>query len=313
MSYKSRKKKTKLNKVIYLIRLSFVKVLNKFKKKRGKKRMTTGYIYPGTVKMMELLRQKAKSIKKNNLRVNDWIGDYLDDCLEKEKAVELLSQWCISVYLKKRYEIQGNRFIPTKKEIELFREELPEVISAFRKYWFRINWLIAFAPSCLDSGRIDQKLEEEYKEMILSLAEESPLVRENVMIVNWEGDVIKGRSIPDEDVYKDTEKYTGAGAYRIEYERHKSWSRETMKLGQSDQEIDRDVRFQIACSVREGKYLMGDKSASSDGLMEFNGNMILVPLETPEMYDLMEIGAPDLKKRVAAVLPTYVWRLPEDR
>jgi len=313
MSYKSRKKKTKLNKVIYLTRLSFVKVLKKIRGKGGKKRMAARYTYPGTVKMMEFLRQKAKSIKINNLRVDAWIGGYLDDCLGEDKAVELLSQLCISVYLKKRYKIQGNRFIPTKKEIELFEERLPEVISAFEKYGFRINWLMTFNRSCLDSGRIRQKLEEEYKEMILGLAEKSPSVQENVMIVNWEEEVIEGRPLPDEDVYENTEKYTGAGAYWIEYKRHERWSRETMKLGQSDQEIDRDVRFQIACSVREGKYLMGDKSASLDGLMEFNGNVILIPLETPEMYDLMEIGASGLKKRVAAVLPFYVWRLPEDR
>lgn len=89
----------------------------------------------------------------------------------------------------------------------------------------------------------------------------------------------------------------------MEFQRHSKWAREKAGLRQTQEKLEQDVKCQIAYEVKEGEFLVSEKSPFP------SGEFILIPLETPERYDFFTIFAKDFKKRIVAVLSCYPWRL----
>lgn len=259
-------------------------------------------LLPGTRKVMEFLRARNRIVRLNNLRINEWVDNYLNRCLTDGEPVNILTPWSLSKALEKRFKRQGNNFIPTRKEVRLFREEIPQIIKAFEENGFRLNWWVTLARSYLDSRLIDRKLENRYKKMITGLAKEFSLSG-SVLFLDWEDDILGGRSSPDKRILKDFDRYIKRKIFELEFQRWSKWTEEEAELNQSDKELERDVKYQIACEVNEGKFLMGNESPFD------SGEFILIPLEVPERFDNFTIFAPDLKKRIVSVLSCYPWRL----
>ena len=255
-----------------------------------------------TKRVMEFLRARNKMVRVNNLRINEWVDDYLDRCLTNGALVNILTPWSLSKALEKRFREQGNDFIPTKKEIKLFREEMPRIVKILKDNGFRLNWWIVFSRSYLDSRLISRELEDRYKKMITDLAEQFSL-SENILFLDWEDDVLGGRSAPDDRILMDFEKYIKQGAFEVELQRWRNWAKEEAGLDYAEEDLERDTRYQIACEVNEGQFLMSEKSIFD------SGEFILVPLEMPERFDNFVIFAQGLKKRIVSVLPFYPWRL----
>jgi len=92
----------------------FKKIKSLFGKDGGKMRMKN------TVRVMSGLRELNARIRKNNLRINEWVDDYLNWCVLNGEPINILTQWCISKDLEERFNRQGGRFLPTRKERRLF-------------------------------------------------------------------------------------------------------------------------------------------------------------------------------------------------
>lgn len=299
MSYKSKKlRRSEFGRLKYKLKKFKIVLLKNIKNlKRREKPMRLRVVD----RIMKFLRKRNKIIRPNNLRINEWVDNYLNNCLINGEAVNILTQWCISKDLEERFKKQCNKFIPIRKERRLFESELPQIISVFAENGFKLNWWITFNRSYLDSGRVDKELEDKYKKMIMDLAEESSIA-DKVAFIDWEEEVLGGRPKPDRELFANFQKYIPEGAYKVELERHSKWAREEAGLDQTDKELEQDVKFQIACEVEEGKLLM-----SKDSPFE-NGQFVLIPLEFPERYDFFRIFAKDFRNRIVSVVSCYPWR-----
>ncbi len=300
MSYKKKKIKknfiNQLSRKVELIKRVLFQKINYFtSQKQIKMQQQTRII-------VQWLRDRSRITRQNNLKINDWVGEYIEDCILNGKSVEILTQCCLSKDLEVRYLIQGNRFIPTKSEIKVFTEEIPQVIDAFKIQGISVNWCITLNRSCLDNGRIsDAKIEQEFQVMLETLIEQSGV--KEILLLNWEDDVFSGRPLSDKNVENNLLNFISERAFEIEFERHSAWVRDDAGLVQSETEIEKDLKFQIACEAEEGRFLSSNESPIS------NGRFILVPLETAERYDFFEILAPGFKKRIVSILTPYPWRM----
>lgn len=298
MSYKKRRlKKSKLNQLKYklgLVKIALSKFIKKVVRKEDKMRLFQ------TRAIMQWLRDRSRIIRPNNLRINEWVDDYIDRCVKNGEDIAILTQLCISKDLEVRYQRQRNVFVPTKQERLLFEKEIAQIAEAFEKNGLRFNWWITFNRSYLDSGRINENLEAQYKEMVIQLAE--PLLKQGwLMVSDWEDEILGKRPESNPEVLKGIEKFISPSALEIEIQRHSSWAREEAGLNQTDAELRQDVYFQIACEAEEGRLLSGENSIF--------GDFILFPLEVPERYVFFSVLAPNFQKRIVAVLKPYPWRL----
>ncbi len=295
MSYKNRKKKksivNQLKFKLGWVQTALLRVFKKVVAKEEKVRL------PQTRTVMVWLRERARIIRPNNLRINEWVDDYTDESVRNGREITFLTQLCISKDLEVRWEKQGRAFVPTKQEKTLFEKEIPQLAEALRMNGIRFNWWMTYNRSYLDSGRLESSIENEFKIMIAELAK--PLVEDEIILLaDWEDDVIGKRPEPSQEVLSDIERYVSPSALRVEIERHSAWARKEAKLDQTDEEIKRDVYFQIACESEEAKVLGATF-----------GEFILVPLELPERYVFFYTLVPDLQKRIMPVLKPYPWRL----
>jgi len=298
MSYKSRKKKKSfLSQMKYRFGLAKIALYKKFKKKERGNDMRLRQ----TNEVMNFLRNQARIIRPNNLRINEWVDDYVNRCVLNGSPVEILTQVCISKSLEMRYKKQGDVFIPTKKERLLFLEDIPRVKRIFQENGIACNWWMTFNPSYLDSGRTTSEICNAYVEMLRQLGE--PLIREGwFMLTDWEADILGSRPAPNPEVLADINRFVKPEALQLEIQRQSTWMKEQIGLEQADEAVRRDVYLQIACEAEEGRYLMNDAPF---------GEYILMPLETAERYDFFTILAPGFKDRIVAILPAHPWRLGE--
>lgn len=254
-----------------------------------------------TVAIMDFLRKQGKVVRSNNKKIDEWVDEYINDCILKGKPVEILTQWCISKDLEQRYQAQGQKFTPTKAEVELVQEEIPRVLKKFSENRVLVNWWVTLNRSYLDSGRIDLALENEYREMIEQLIKDSGL--SDLTVFNWEDDILNSRPKPAAQVLEKMSNFISKGAFQLELARHSAWAKEEAGLTQTDEELERDVKFQIACEVEEGRFLTSQETPFSQG------NFILVPLEVAERYVFFSTLAPDFPKRIVPILKPYPWRM----
>lgn len=262
----------------------------------------------GQVKIvMERLRLFAKGAKANNKKIDGWVDEYIERCAIEAKPVVILTQWCMSKDFEVRYRDQGNRFVATSAEIELVKKEIPRILSTFESSGMAVSWWITFNRSYLDSGRMEPEIESQYKAMIKTLFTQANL-EGKVMILDWEDDVLMKRPGPNRQALRDLRTMLSENALQIVFDQHAAWARNEAGLQQTDEELWRDVEFQIACEAEEGRVLCNPKESPFE-----NGEFILVPLEVAERYNpTFLLLDPDFEKRIASILKPYPWRWKED-
>lgn len=255
-------------------------------------------MFPSTVFLMQFLRNRNQSVRRNNLRIDPWVDTYVDSCLTAGHNVTLVTQWCLSKGLERRFG-QADCFVPTSKEIELWSEHIPAILSVFSKLGLGLDWYFTFNRGFTPSRRLSVQIEMQYKELVLDLAEKH--LGCSIAFFDWEEEVLGGHAQPDLEVLSDPHRFVSERALQRELAWADQWMKDETNLVRSPEEIRQDVLVQIAYEAAEGRFL-------SSSACPFGPEFILVPLEAPEQYDFFSVFVPDFKKRIAAVLPPYPWR-----
>lgn len=298
MSYKKKKLKTKkLNRLKFKVELVWRRLFyKKIKQKKERREMIP------IQNVTRFMRERSRMLKTNSLKVNEWTDIYLTTCSLNGKTVNILTQWCLSKALEKRFKEQGNKFVPLKKEIRVIRQEIPEIISVFNKNGFSIDWLITFNRSPVETGLLPGEVETAYKEMILALADD-PAYQKNVVFLDWEDDVLGRRTGMDRDVLENYFTYVSRASFEKRLEQLTQWSRDEAGVEKTRDELTQDIILEAACEAEEARTLSGKDSP-------FGGeDFIILPLETAERFDNFTIFEKDFKKRVVSVLTQYPWRV----
>jgi len=302
MSYKKKKiKESKLGQLKYRLGkikralFSRVPVLLQFRE-RGTMRL------PQTVAIMEFLRKQNKLVRANNKKIDEWVDEYVNDCILNGRPVEILTQWCVAKDLEQRLEVQGGEFKPTKDESQLIQTIIPRAVEAFVVNGIGVNWWLTLNRSYIGTGRISKDVEVKYRAMLESLIDTSP-ASENIILLDWEDEVLMGRPTASKEIQQNVTKYVPAEAFEIDFVRHVAWVRGDTGLTLSDDEIRKDLEFKIGCEAEEGRFLLSSESPFP------NGRFILAPLEQSERYVFFSILAPSFSKRILAILKPNPWRL----
>lgn len=296
MSYKNKKnRRSKFSQLKNYLRLICIKFF--YNTKRGKEKKMSYAVR----KVMVFLRGRSKIVRANNIRINEWVDKYLELCIFEGKPVNIITPWCLSKAFEKRLSEQGGSFIPTKKEKRVIEKEIPEILSMFSENGFHVNWWITFNRPYVDSRLLSKEVEGSYTKMILSLVKNQSF--SDVLFVNWEDEIIMGRSKPEQNIIDNFDQYVNAGAFAIELQRWKEWAKEEAEIDETEEQIEKDAVWQIACEAKEGQFLMGNGSPFA------NDGFIIIPLESPERLDNFAIIAKDFKKRIVSVLSPYPWRM----
>ena len=301
MSYKSKKlKKTRfsrLSEVGRQVKIVLLKIASKFIRRKEI------VVLQKTKILMERLRLIAKGVRPNNKKIDAWADGYIEQCVLADKPVVLLTQWCMSKDLEARYRDQGKQFIPTVREQELAQKEFPRILALFDANGIRLSWWVTFNRSYLDSGRMAPYIEAAYKKMVGDLFAQAGLSG-RIMLLDWEDDVLQGRQEPNACVLRNLRRMLPEDALRVVFNQHASWARNEAGLRQSDEELWRDVEFQIACEADEGRRLCDEDESPFE-----EGEFILVPLEAAERYaPTFLLLNPDFEQRIASILKPYPWR-----
>ncbi len=217
------------------------------------------------------------------------------------QKVDILTQWCLSKDLESRYQTQGNQFSPLQGEVDLLQKEIPQILKVFQDNGVGVNWWITLNRSYLDSGRLSPIIESEYRLILEELVKVNSII--NITIWNWEDEILNARPDPAVKVLGRLYDFISEKAFKLELDRHSAWAREEAKLTQTDEELKKDVEFQIVCEAEEGRFLFSPDSPFPCG------QFILVPLEFPERYVFFATLAPEFKKRMASIVKSYPWRM----
>lgn len=257
---------------------------------------------PQTVAIMEFLRQQNKLIRANNKKIDEWVDQYINNCILNGRPVEILTQWCVAKDLEERLKAQGGQFSSLKAEKELILELIPKTVTVFSENGIAVNWWITLNRSYLDTGSVSSEVECEYREMLTGLIDESP-ASGNILLFDWEDDILKARPQPAKEVQQNVLKFVSQSAFDIDFIRHAAWIRDDTGLQLTDEVIRKDLEFKIACEAEEGRFLLSPESPFA------NGDFLLMPLEQAERYVFFSILAPEFQKRLVAVLKPNPWRL----
>ncbi len=295
MSYKDKKiKRSQINQLKYKLGLALNKFFyNIILKKKEKQKMRQ------IQNVLKFLREKSRLVKSNNLKINEWVDRYLTDCFVNGRTVNILTQWCLSSMLKKRFKEQGDKFVPTKKERRILQEEIPTILSLFSQNGFSVNWWITFNPTFVESDGIPK---DEYKKMLTLLADDI-LKEKGVIFVDWEDDVLGKKPEPDVAVLKNFSDYISQNYINLRVGQLKVWAEKEADWTKTDQQLEEEIKYATACEANEAKLL------TFENPMFGNEDFILIPLDDAETYDSFESFVPGFKKRLVTVLSLTPWRM----
>ncbi|OGI83986.1 hypothetical protein A2997_00875 [Candidatus Nomurabacteria bacterium RIFCSPLOWO2_01_FULL_36_10b] len=298
MSYKKKREKkniiSQLKRQIGLIKIVLFKKTNYFTKKEVNMQQRQ------TRTIMQWLRERSKIIRQNNLKINEWVEKYIDDCILNGKSIEILTQYCLSKDLEKRYKIQGNKFIPLQAENKMFCKDIPLILDEFKNNGISVNWFITFNNSFMEQGMVDKKIANDYIAMINGLVQ-----NDEVLLLHWENDVLKERPAPNQDVLDNFYAFISEEAYGVAMDDLTKRTVGTPNFNEIKKGFDGGLKFKISCEVEEGRMLINDEIP----LFEEKGKFILVPLELPERFVFFETLAPGFQKRIVPILKPYPWRI----
>lgn len=252
--------------------------------------------------VLKFLRDRNRLVKQNNLKINEWVDSYLAECFLNGRPVNILTQWCLSRSLKKRFQDQGGTFTPTKKELRVLGEEIPDIISSFLSNGLRANWLVTFNRALIDPEVLPPDAERCYKEMITSLAKD-PLYQGNTLFLDWEDDVLGGRPVPSGEVLEKYSDYVSQSAFQVRLQQLAIWAEQEAGLDKTPDDLKEDIILEAALEAQEALTLLGEDALF--GKEDF----VIFPLETAERYDNFNILVKDFKKRVVSVMTPYPWRV----
>jgi hypothetical protein len=306
MSYKKRKiNKSKFSQLKYKVGLvklalkrAWLKVVN-IKGRRGKMRQRI------VSKIMEELRTIARKVSEKNIKINEWVDEYVNRCVLNGTPVEILTQWCLAKDLTDRRQKQGGQFVPLAREREMFEKNIPEALQLFLQNKVRVNWWITFNDSYLEGSRVPEQVAIEYVQMITRLAQQNDLVRQNVVFFNWEKDILGARPQPSQAIMNNFERLVKEEAFELELAKMTRRAEAYSGVQKTREELRQDTRIKIACEAEEGRFLLSKESPINDG--EF----IIAPLESAERVEFFSLLSPKFFERVAAVLRPYPWRMDE--
>lgn len=252
-----------------------------------------------TIKTMSWLRERCRTIRTNNLKISEWVDEYIDGCVLHGKPVEILTQYCLSKDLEHRYKIQGDCFVALAAELEMFQRNMPAIISMFNSNGIMVNWYVTLNNSFLDRGRVSNEITELYFSMLSTL-----LQNEEIMLLNWEKDILGKRPEANLEVLNNFENLISKQAFERDLQNliQRSIQHNVTK---NETELRPEARFKIACEAEEGRFIFSAESPFS------KGNILITPLEFPERLLFFETLAPDFKKRIVPILKLYPWRMDE--
>lgn len=259
MSYKNKKiKKSFLSQLKRRVGLVKIALLKKYKSfiTKNKNNMQQRQ----TVKIMQWLRDRSRAIRPNNLKVKDWVGEYIERCILNGKPVEILTQYCLSKDLEKRYEIQGNTFTPLASEVEMFTKDIPVIMEMFRANNVSVNWYVTFNNSFLDRGRVSEEIVEEYMNMIRKLSK-----NEKVSFFNWEKDILGKRPDPNQRVLENFKELVSGQAFEIDMKNLLARVEQYSDFNKTEKELRNEAMFKIACEAEEGRFIVSSEAPFSGG------------------------------------------------
>jgi hypothetical protein len=300
MSYKKKKlQESKFNQFkfkIGQIKLALLKRARILFKKEDRMRL------PQVVKIMESLRSRNKRLRSNNQKIDEWIDNYIQQCILRGQRVDILTQWCLSKDLETRYRLQGNKFEPLPAELNLLQKEIPEVLELFKENGIGVNWWVTFNGAFLDRGRVTKELVEDYSAMLKGLCS-TP----EVILVNWEEEILGGRRPqPNQDVLSNFFRLVPRKAFDLDFSNLLDRVKRYPDFAKKEEELKKESQFKIACEAEEGRFLFSQNSPFPCG------QFILVPLEFPERYVFFAVLAPEFKKRITSIVKSYPWRIDAD-
>ncbi|KKR13213.1 MAG: hypothetical protein UT43_C0048G0001 [Parcubacteria group bacterium GW2011_GWC1_39_29] len=300
MSYKSKKlKKGKFNLLKYelgRIKLALLEKARALLQKEGRMRL------PQVARVMEYLRLRNKDLNPNNQKIDEWVDNYIQQCILNGQKVDILTQWCLSKDLEFRYQIQGNQFTPLNGEIELIQREILQIVKIFADNGIGVNWWITFNGAFLDRGRISAELAKQYADMLREITK-SP----EVILMDWEQEILSGnRPQPNQKVLDNFFGVVSRKAFDIDFTNLLDRVKKYPDFSKTEEELMKESQFKIACEAEEGRLLLSPNSPFP------YGQFILVPLEFPERYVFFAVLAPEFKKRIASIVKSYPWRMDAD-
>ena len=300
MSYKNKKlQKSKFNQFKYrfgLIKLALIKRARALCQKEGRMRLQQ------VARIMESLRLRNKGLRPNNQKIDEWVDNYIQQCILKGQKVDILTQWCLSKDLETRYQVQGNRFEPLQAEIDLLQREIPQILKVFTDNGVGVNWWVTFNGAFLDRGRISKEPTKEYADMLRGISTSPELI-----LMDWEEEILGGnRPQPSQKVLDDFFGIVPRKAFDLDFSNLLERVKKYPEFSKTEEELKKESQYKIACEAEEGRFLFSPDSPFPCG------QFILVPLEFPERYIFFAVLAPEFKKRIASIVKSYPWRMDAD-
>lgn len=257
---------------------------------------------PQVARIIESLRLRNKGLRPNNQKIDEWVDNYVQQCILKGQKVDILTQWCLSKDLETRYQTQGNQFTPLSGEIDLMQKEIPQIIQIFTDNEVGVNWWITFNGAFLDRGRITADLAKQYADMLKEIST-SP----EVVLLDWEQEILGGnRPQPSQKVLQDFFGVVPRKAFDLDFSNLLERVKKYPDFSKTEEDLRRESQYKIACEAEEGRFLFSPDSPFPCG------QFIMVPLEFPERYVFFAVLAPEFKKRIAAIVKSYPWRMDTD-
>lgn len=259
-----------------------------------------------TRNFLSYLRNQSQTIRTNNRKISPWVDAYVNQCVLEGSYIELFTPWCIGKNLETRLLKQGGSFTLLSSEIKTF-ETMERIISYGVSQGLLMNWTLTFNNAFFDSARIPESIGGAYISLIKNFIDSNKVLRENVIVLNWEIDVRTQRPSPDPENIRCFKSFISEKAYAIDLKNFIERTKKYKNFSMTQEEIKRDVIYNIVCEAEEGVYLMKNNPLFS------NGNFIFIPLEfTERIVNFTCSLAPLLKERIVPVLRPYPWRMDSD-
>lgn len=218
-------------------------------------------------------------------RLRPYINNYLLRCLQQGCPIDIVTIWCLSRGLEKRWLASPRLFNPIRGEIKA-ASEITVIIDFLQNEGLAVNWFIFPATSAVTTGQINPDIATAYCAMLNNLIADTP----NVII----------EPMPHISPVAKAISFVSESAMERERLRRKRLY-EKRGIITSNSNIEADLQQSIGVKAAEGLWLVEN---FPDGL--------LVPVEYPERYVFHDLLISDssshIMNRVCPILTPYPWR-----
>lgn len=222
---------------------------------------------------------------QGRFNIRNYAKNYLRDCLGESKPVQLLTIWCLSRSLTKRFS--ENNFIPLSAEIKVIKD-LKWCHELLAEAGLLVNNFIFLVGSGVENGQIPAIIKTEYLQMIQKIIDEYDL---DALID------IRPAADPDGGILARADELLINPALIKEVERRLRLAENNKYFLTKKQAYNEAIRS-VAVKAGEAKELVS----------EF-GDFILTPLEHIERYQFHNFGITNFIDRLLPINQPYPWRL----